>query len=128
MTDTSSSSALVKAVSGVRAGWGVVLIAAPRRVLAASGSSPDSRAARAVLRVLGARHLAQAAVELGVPVPAVAALSAGVDTLHALSGLGLAAVDGRWRRGALTDAAIATAFAVANQRIAARRGFRIRRG
>jgi hypothetical protein len=66
-----------------------------------------------VLRVLGARHLAQAAVSGVAASESLAALGAVVDTLHSGSCVGLAAASGRWRRAALLDAAVEAGFAAA---------------
>lgn len=67
--------------------------------------------ARRIARVLGARHVLQAGVELAAW-PRWRRLGATADLLHAASGVGLAAVDPRWRRVALADAALATSWAV----------------
>jgi hypothetical protein len=82
------------------------------RVVARVDVPPD-RLAVIVLRVLGARHLAQTVFEVVGSQPAVRYLGVGVDALHGLTAVGLAVVDPRWRRGALIDTAIATSFAVA---------------
>lgn len=95
-----------------RTGWGAVLLAAPRQVLDRMGSDhTDDLRAHRVLRVLGARHLAQTAVELAGPRPAVLYLGAGIDGIHAVTSAVLAALDRRWRRSALVDTGIAAAFA-----------------
>ncbi|GAA3223728.1 hypothetical protein GCM10017691_11010 [Pseudonocardia petroleophila] len=102
----------------VRAVWGAVLLAAPDAVfvLATRPRSDEPRRARAVLRVLGARHLAQAGLVVLRPGPGVSAVSAAVDGVHAATCLGLAALDRRWRRPALLDAAVAAAFCLATAR------------
>src|SRR5690349_19706849 len=94
-------------------GWGAALVAAPRPLLRglARADDPADRIAVAVLRVLGVRHVGQALVEVLGPQPAVRYLGAAVDGLHALTAVGLAVLDPRWRRGALTDTAIAAFFA-----------------
>ncbi|MBN9101171.1 MULTISPECIES: hypothetical protein [unclassified Pseudonocardia] len=100
-------------VLAVRVAWGVVLLVAPHGVLKVShGDDPHDRTARRVLRILGFRHLAQTAVELAGPRPAVQYLGASVDGIHALTSAGLAAVDRRWRRSAVLDAAVASGFAL----------------
>ena len=101
------------AVTGLRLGWGAALVAAPRPLLRglARVHDPADRGAVAVLRVLGVRHVGQALVEALGPQPAVRYLGAAVDGLHALTAAGLAVLDPRWRRGALTDTAIAAFFA-----------------
>jgi hypothetical protein len=63
------------------------------------------------MRVLGARHLTQASVEIARPVPVVLKLGAGVDAVHALSCLGFAVLgDARWRHGVLVNALAALIF------------------
>lgn len=107
-------------IGATRAAWGAVLLVAPGAVLAAvvAPAQQRGRPATIVLRVLGARQLAQAAVERRWPRPRVLALAATVDALHAASGLLLATVDRRWRRGALLDAAVALGFCLVTARTA----------
>jgi hypothetical protein len=109
------SSRQLTAVTGLRIGWGAALVAAPQPLLRllARADAPADRVAVAVLRVLGLRHVGQAVVEVLGPQPVVRYLGAAVDGLHALTALGLAVLDPRWRRGALTDTAIAASFATA---------------
>ena len=96
------------AVAG-RLTWAVLLLLAPKELLRPVG--PASTAALTTLRVLGARHLVQAAVTLRWPVPGMLAAGAAVDGIHALTALALAAADRRQRHAALADAAIAAAWA-----------------
>ncbi len=97
-----------------RAAWGVALATVPDRILGLTQPDrPSTPVAPRLLRVLGVRHLLQAGVEALVPAPAVHYLGAVADGLHALSGVGLAVLDRRWRRAALFDASIASAFGVA---------------
>jgi hypothetical protein len=112
------------AVTGLRIGWGTALVAAPRPLLRglARADAPAERVAVAVLRVLGVRHVGQAVVEMLGPQPVVRYLGAAVDGLHALTAVGLAVVDPRWRRGALTDTAITAFFAATNAVSASRTG------
>lgn len=101
------------AVMAVRVLWGATLLIAPQRVLELTQPDrPRSVVALRVLRVLGARHLVQTAVQLAGPAPVVQYLGAASDGLHALSGVGLAVLDRRWRRAALIDSVIATGFTV----------------
>ncbi|MDI6100227.1 SDR family oxidoreductase [Actinoplanes sp. NEAU-A12] len=101
----------LRAAALARTGWGLALLAAPE-VLARIGQRPPAGpAALAVARVLGARQLAQAVVTTARPSAAVAAASAAVDTLHAATDVGLAAVSPRWRSVALVDAAVASGLA-----------------
>lgn len=95
-----------------RLGWGVTLVAMPGRIVTAVGGDNDPRS-RTVVRILGARHVLQAVVEAGAG-PRLRRLGSVVDVLHALSALGLAGVDRRWRRPALLDAAVASGFAAVN--------------
>jgi hypothetical protein len=92
-----------------RAGVGLAELTAPGYVGAiALGRPPDGRE-QAVLRVLGARHLGQyVASRTGHRLLAGPAL----DALHAASMVGLALVSRRYRRPALTSAAVAAAFSV----------------
>jgi hypothetical protein len=98
----------------------LALSIAPRSMLALlGGAGGDSgRAPRLVLRVLGIRHVAQALAERRYGRDAVR-IGAYVDGIHALSGLGFGCRDRRWRRAALTDAAITTGFALVGRRVAA---------
>jgi hypothetical protein len=97
--------------SAVRAGWGLVLIVAPDAVIAASNGRSD-RTSRTTLRVLGLRHLVQAAVVGGHPTRTFQRLGVAVDVLHASSAVALAGIDTRQRRPALTEAAIAGGWAL----------------
>ncbi len=91
--------------------WGVVLLVTPGRALALLGGADDGHLARGVMRILGARHLLEAVAERRYG-RRVRAIAAAVDGVHAASAVGFAVVDRRWRRAALADAAVATAFAV----------------
>jgi hypothetical protein len=66
-----------------------------------------------MVRVLGARQLAQALATGAQPTPAVLALGAEVDAAHAASMLALGLFTRRWRQAALVDALIAAGFATA---------------
>lgn len=93
-----------------RAAWGTLLLVAPGRLLQPFG--PVTTTAVVTLRVLGLRHLAQAAVTFRRPTPVTLAFGAVVDGLHAGSALALAAVDRQQRRAALANAVTATGWAV----------------
>lgn len=97
----------------IRAGYGVMLIAAPGVVIHLVTGQPPGRRACRLARLLGARHLVQAAVSAFAPMPGVLAAGAGVDALHTASMLMLAAVDRGARRVALTDALAESLFAAA---------------
>ncbi|MGH9103803.1 MAG: hypothetical protein ACRDYD_12605 [Acidimicrobiales bacterium] len=96
----------------IRAGWGVLLLAAPGAVLRAGGMGAHASPWRSVVRVLGARHLAQALTEPGAGRTSLR-LGAAVDALHLLSDLALALADRRRRRPALSDAAVTAALGFA---------------
>ncbi|HEY2308589.1 MAG TPA: hypothetical protein VGI05_22190 [Streptosporangiaceae bacterium] len=94
----------------VRACYGAALLCAPGVALGlATGQAPSQRA-RAVARILGARHLAQAVLTLWRPRPAVLLTGAGIDACHSASMLALAVADPRMRRAGIADAATAAAF------------------
>ena len=104
-------------LGAVRAGWGLVLLAAPGRVLRLAGA-PEGRVdggrggATAVVRVLGCRHVAQGAVAVGCW-PGWRRAAVAADVAHATSMVALGAAGRRWRGPALADALVATAFAAA---------------
>lgn len=105
-----------RVVAGARLGWGVLLLVAPKTVLGVlAPKERNSPRARGVVLVLGARNAGQAAVELARPSRAVLSLAAGVDAIHALTFIGLAAAgpDARWRRAALVNVLTALAFCAA---------------
>jgi len=96
-----------------RAGYGAALLCAPGPMIGIVTGKPPSRRARQVARVLGVRHLAQAAVTALNPGPEVVALGVVVDLLHAASMFAFAAVVPDLRDAELADALAATALAVA---------------
>jgi hypothetical protein len=106
----------IRAQELLRAGWGLALLAAPDVVVSRVGAaSPDPRT-RAVARVLGARHLLQAALTIAAPSRRVLRWGGFADLAHASTDLALAAQDARYRRAALIDACIATSFGVRSVR------------
>jgi hypothetical protein len=93
-----------------RACYGAALLGAPGAALRlATGRLPGPRA-RAVARILGARHLAQAALTMWRPRPEVFAAGAGIDLCHAVSMLAVAAADPDLRHAGLADATAAALF------------------
>ena len=94
-----------------RAGYGAVLLCAPGAVIGLCTGRPASPCARAVARLLGFRHLAQAAVTARTPTPVVLAIGAQVDLAHAASMLALGAANWPLRRAPLSDALVAVIFA-----------------
>jgi hypothetical protein len=96
-----------------RAGYGAALLCAPGPMIGVITGQPPSRRARRVARILGVRHLAQAAVTALNPGPEVVALGVVVDLLHAASMFAFAAAVPDLRRAELADALAASALAVA---------------
>ena len=94
--------------------------AARQAIQLATGRLPGRRACL-VARVLGARHLAQAALTAVVPRPGTFAAGGEIDAVHATSMLLLAAASKPERRAALADALAEAAFAAAGLSISARR-------
>ena len=107
----------------IRAGWGLLQLAAPGLVADRVLTAPLDHRATVVARVLAARQVLQAGLLLRNPGPMALALGAGVDGLHAASMLG-PAFDARRRRSALLDASIAATFAVSGVLGARRAGRR----
>lgn len=94
----------------VRAGYGFCELLAPDLVEGRLlGRAPDRRA-RMVIRILGARHLIQAAATARGG-RAAHRLGGTVDAVHALSMLILSALDPARRSPAAVNAAIALVFA-----------------
>ncbi|OBJ00983.1 hypothetical protein A5659_24345 [Mycobacterium sp. 1165196.3] len=101
----------IRAIELIRAGWGAVLLAAPAEVLDHIHGVQVDRKALVVTRILGARHLTQAALSGVNPGPEVLAAGVWVDVVHSATALGLAVLDRRRARGGVTDAAVAATWA-----------------
>jgi hypothetical protein len=99
------------ALAGVRAGYGAVQLLWPDRSAEQLLGGPLEPSARAAVRVLGARQLAQAGLSVAAPATPLLAAGAGADALHALSMAVLALADRQWRRPAIASGLIAAAFA-----------------
>ena len=93
-----------------RACYGAALLCAPGLALGLCTGQAPSQRARAVVRILGARHLAQAMLTLWRPSPAVLLGGAGIDACHAASMLALAVTDPQLRTAGIADCAAAAAF------------------
>ncbi len=106
------------ALIGVRVVAGTALLVAPGKVLGDLPHQEIKGAARIFARVLGARHLVEAAVLMRDHSHRWVLLGAGVDGLHAASMFGLATVRRDERRLALTNALTATALAAAGTMVA----------
>ena len=108
-----------RSLIAARIAWGAALLAFPDQVLSLTAgttypgdhrSPPSDRVPQRTLRLLGCRHLGQAAVEVRVPTQTAHRIGLWVDTLHAGTDIGFAGLDRRWRRAALIDAGVTTAF------------------
>jgi len=97
----------------VRAAYGAALVLVPGPAIRlATGRLPSRRACR-VARVLGTRHLIQAALTAAAPGSAALEIGGQVDAVHSASMLLLAAVSRAGRRAALSDALTEAALAAA---------------
>ncbi len=105
-----------RSIELARAGWGLALLAAPRAVMENVHHVKVDTKSLVVARILGARHLTQAALSGWRPSPEVLAMGVWVDTVHALTALGLAVVDRSRARAGLTDVAAASIWAGAGYR------------
>ncbi len=101
-----------RVLPAVRAAYGIVLLCAPGRALELVTGVPPSPRARRIVRVLGARHVVQAAMTANAG-SAGLTLGAMVDGAHASSMLLLAGADRRMRPAGLSDATAALLFAAA---------------
>ena len=108
-----------QAVSGCRALLAVGLLGWPAR-LAAVASFGGRVPASWLVRLLGARMLAQSAVGLARTTPTVVRLGAATDAVHAASMLAVAGYRPAYRHAALTSAAIAATSAAAGLATVAR--------
>jgi hypothetical protein len=103
---------LGQVLPAARACYGGILLLAPGPVIRLCTRGPASPRAQNVTRVLGVRHLVQAALTAGAP-PGTARreIGAAVDLTHATSMVGLALLDRTIRRATLADAVIETLLA-----------------
>ena len=100
-----------RAAAAARAGLGALLVTRPD--LAARVLGAQRRDSHPVLRVLGLRHLLEAAALATRPTAGVVAVGLVVDGTHVLSCLGFAFISRSHRRPALRDAAAASTVLVA---------------
>ena len=113
LTERRPPARIAGGLTAVRVLWGTVLLAAPELTL---GKLPHHRidgAARGVARVLGARHLIQAAVTGRAGNRRWVAAGATVDATHAATMAALAVLRPDRRKLALSNVATAAALAVA---------------
>ena len=98
----------------VRAGYGGALLIVPGPVIRLATGRPAGARARAVARVLGARHLLQAALTTAAASSAGSlGVGAVVDLAHAASMAALGLADRQVRRLTLSDALVESTFAAA---------------
>ena len=105
-----------RGLTAARLGWGAALVLAPGPMVKALGGA-DTRRSRRVARVLGVRHLVQGLWER-TSAPERLRLGSLVDASHAVSAVTLALYDRRWRRAAVTDAAVAMTFGLGGIQLA----------
>jgi hypothetical protein len=96
-----------------RVAYGLALICCPGRLIRLRTGERPSRRACAIGRVLGVRHVAQAAISTACPIDLVVGAGVTADIAHAGSMVILAGLDPDLRPALLTDAAIAGALAAA---------------
>jgi len=100
----SSARAALRITGAAEALAGAALATRPVTVAALAGGTPPPLW---IVRVLGARMVAQGVLEIARPAPAVAMGGAVVDGSHALSMVAAAVLSRRFRRPALASAALA---------------------
>jgi hypothetical protein len=107
--------------AGTAAAGAVALLRAQQvaRLVSGRGAAPGP----AVVRILGARQLLQGTAILVRPTPLLLFVGATVDVLHAASMVAAAVIWSRYRRPALTSAAVAATSGAAGAGII-RRGQR----
>lgn len=103
-----------QALGVLSAGLGGALLAFPHRVGEAVTGGDSGVPAPWVVRLLGARLVAQGITEITRPTRTVLLLSGITDALHAASMVTLAGLDTTYRRPALTSAAVAGLNATAS--------------
>jgi hypothetical protein len=106
--------------AALRLSYAALLLAAPDLVIRLSTGHPANRITRAVVRLLGGRHLIQGILTGNRFSTPMLALGAAADLAHALSMLALAALNQRRRRAELTDAAVAATLAISGAILATR--------
>ena len=111
--DDSLETRMVRVLSPARAAIGAARLVFPVLSLPGINTVGLGAGGRRVVRVLGVRQVAQAALTGRAPTRAVLWLGAEVDAAHAVSMVGLAICSRRYRRAALGDATVAGALAAA---------------
>lgn len=95
-----------------RLAWGGLLAGAPGLVLGTLTGGPPTEPQKRVLRLLGAGHLLQGALDLARPTPTVLRSGAAVDLLHAATCAGVVVLLPEWRWVAALDGTGVVGFAV----------------
>jgi hypothetical protein len=109
VTTQPSRPVLARLLSAAGGAWGLALLVRPRQVVAAL--CPEYPASRLwLVRVLGARWVAQHTLVLVAPEVPVVRVATAVDLLHAASMVPLLAST-RYRRAALISGGVAAAYA-----------------
>jgi hypothetical protein len=119
-TPLAAAPPLAAALQWTRIGLGVTYLMFPALAARAAGDQGHRATATVVARILGARHLIQAAATAGQPAGAVLALGAEADAAHAASMLAVGLISRSWRRAALRDCLLAAALAAAGAAAARR--------
>jgi hypothetical protein len=112
-TPLTGAPSLLTALQWTRTGLGVTYLMFPALAARAAADPGHRAAATVVARILGARHLIQAAATAGQPDGAVLALGAEADAAHAASMLAVGLISPSWRRAALRDCLLAATLAAA---------------
>lgn len=87
--------------------YGGALLGCTTQTLQLLHAPRDDRWAVTVARVLGVRHLLQAAITLAAPTRKVVLAGAIADFLHGASDVAAAVAEPRWRPAATADAVVA---------------------
>ena len=101
----------IRRIELMRVAWGAALVIAPAAVLARVHGVRVDRKALVVARILGARHLLQTLLSGINPSPEMLAAGVWVDSVHALTAFGLAAVDRDRARAGIVDGVVALTWA-----------------
>lgn len=104
---------ILRVLSPARAAIGAARLTLPALSLPGINASRLGGGGRKVVRVLGARQLAQAALTGRTPTPAVLWLGAEADAAHVATMVGVAVYSRRYRRAALGDAVVSGTLAAA---------------
>jgi hypothetical protein len=100
----------VRPLTLARGGYGALLLALPAPMCRLYAGHPTGTPPHVAARILGLRHLGQAAL-VAHGSPARRRAGAAVDAAHAASMVALAVLDRRYARMALIDGTVALGFA-----------------